>query len=47
MEEDESMMDYFERNYKEMVQFDRYLGMERTVEAPGKTSGSAANEFFR
>ena len=38
MEEDESMMDYFERSYKEMVQFDRYLGMELTVEAPGEIS---------
>ncbi len=32
------LMKFFEQQYKEMVQFDKHMGMELTVESPGNVS---------
>jgi uncharacterized protein (TIGR00369 family) len=33
---DANMMTYFETHYKKMVEFDRFLGMELSIQAPGE-----------
>ncbi len=36
--DDKELMSFFEQNYKQIVQFDKHMGMELTVEAPGRVS---------
>lgn len=35
---DSELMQFFERHYKEQVRFDKHMGMDLTVESPGKVT---------